>query len=38
MCLEQEDHEILIREYRRMDREDLKANIYYWEEGAEWSH
>tara|TARA_B100000579_G_C22160832_1_gene545142 strand:- start:95 stop:376 length:282 start_codon:yes stop_codon:yes gene_type:complete len=38
MCLEQEDHEILIKEYRSMDREELKASIDYWEEEAEWSH
>ena len=38
MCLEQEDHEILIRKYRSMDREELKANIDYWEAAAEWSN
>ena len=38
MCLEQEDHEILIKEYRSMDREELKASIDYWEEEAELSH
>ena len=38
MCLEQEDHEILTREYRNMNREELKANIDYWEEAAECSH
>ena len=38
MCLEQDDHEMLLREYRSMDREELKANIDYWEEEAELSH
>ena len=38
MCLEYEDHEILVKEYRSMDREELKANIDYGDEEAEWSY
>ena len=38
MCLEPEDHEMLIREYRSLDREELKAFVDYWEEEAEWSY
>ena len=38
MCLEEDSYEMIVSEYRSMDREELKANIDYWEEEAEWSH
>ena len=38
MYLEPEDHEMLIRQYRSLDREELKAVVDYWEEEAEWSY
>ena len=38
MCLEEESFVMVLGEYRSMDREELKANIDYWEETAEWSH
>ena len=38
MCLEENSFERILNEYRSMDREELKANIDYWEEEAEWSH
>ena len=38
MFLESEDHEMLVKEFRGMDREELKATIDYWEEEAVWSH
>ena len=34
MSLESEDHEMLVKEFRGMDREELKANIDYWEDEA----
>ena len=34
MFLESEDHEMLVKELRGMDREELKANIDYWEDEA----
>ena len=37
MCPEEESFEMVLSEYRSMDREELKANIDYWEEEAEWS-
>ena len=37
MCPEEESFEIVLSEYRSMDREELKANIHYCEEAAEWS-
>ena len=38
MSLESEDHEILVKEFRGMDREELKATIDYWEDEAVCSH
>ena len=38
MSLESEDHEMLVKEFRGMDREELKATIDYWEEEAVRSH
>ena len=38
MSLESEDHEMLVKELRGMDREELKANIDYWEDEALQSH
>ena len=38
MFLESEDHEMLVKEFRGMDREELKATIDYWEDEAVWSH
>ena len=38
MSLESEDHEMLVKEFRGMDREELKATIDYWEDEAVWSH
>jgi len=38
MFLESEDYEMLVKEFRGMDREELKATIDYWEEEAVWSH
>ncbi len=38
MFLESEEHEMLVKECRGMDREELKATIDYWEEEAVWSH
>ena len=38
MSLESEDHEMLVKELRGMDREELKATIDYWENEAVWSH
>tara|TARA_B100000427_G_C15136229_1_gene432382 strand:- start:191 stop:469 length:279 start_codon:yes stop_codon:yes gene_type:complete len=38
MPLESEDHEMLVKELRGMDREELKATIDYWEDEAVWSH
>ena len=38
MFLESEDHEMLVKELRGMDREELKANIDYWEDEAVWLH
>ena len=38
MSLESEDHEMLVKEFRCMDREELKATIDYWEDEAVWSH
>ena len=38
MSLESEDHEMLVKEFRVMDREELKATIDYWEDEAVWSH
>ena len=38
MSLESEDHEILVKEFKGMDREELKATIDYWEDEAVWSH
>ena len=38
MSLESEDHEMLVEEFRGMDREELKATIDYWEDEAVWSH
>ena len=38
MSLESEDHEMLVKEFKGMDREELKATIDYWEDEAVWSH
>ena len=38
MCLDPEDHEMLIEDAKAMDREELKAVIDYWEDEAQWSH
>ena len=38
MSLESEDHEMLVKEFMGMDREELKATIDYWEDEAVWSH
>ena len=38
MPLESEDHEMLFKELRGMDREELKATLDYWEDEAVWSH
>ena len=38
MSLESEDYEMLVKEFRVMDREELKATIDYWEDEAVWSH
>ena len=38
MSLESEDHEMLVKEFKGMDREELKATIDYWEEEAVRSH
>ena len=38
MPLESESHEMLVKELRGMDREELKATIDYWEDEAVWSH
>ena len=38
MPLESESHEMLVKEIRGMDREELKATIDYWEDEAVWSH
>ena len=35
---EEEDHEMLVKEFRGMEREELKATIDYWEDEAVWSH
>jgi len=38
MFIESEDHEMLVKEFREMDREELKATIDYWEDEAMCSH
>ena len=38
MYLEEDSYEIVVNKYRSMDREELKANIDYWEEESECSH